>query len=66
MGVGEDIRTLKEAIMVGRRHGVRGKHWWRSYERNNVTTRIEKKISGKPPPRPLQVMRKGRCVKVVF
>ena len=28
MGVGEDIRTLKEAIMVGR-----------SYERRNVTTR---------------------------
>ena len=24
MGVGEDIRTLKEAIVVGRRHGVRG------------------------------------------
>ena len=41
MGVGEDIRTLKEAIMVGRRHGVRGgKHWWRSYERRNVTTRL--------------------------
>ena len=40
MGVGEDIRTLKEAIMVGRRHGVRGgKHWSRSYERSNVTTR---------------------------
>ena len=39
MEVGEDIRTLKEAIMVGRRHGVRGgKHWWRSYERRNVTT----------------------------
>ena len=45
MGVGEDIRTLKEAIMVGRRHGVRGgKHWWRSYERRNVTTHtVEKK-----------------------
>ena len=38
MGVGAvDLRTLKEAIVVGRRNRVCGGKQWRSCEHKNVT-----------------------------